>query len=190
MIASLEGELGAIEETGIVLALGGLGLRVRVPTRSLANLGPVGSRVRLHTYLLVRENELALFGFEEATERSLFETLLGVSGVGPRVALGLLSHLRVDQLAGAIAGGDTDALSRVPGVGKKLAQRLALELKSKVEWLAPSEVPLVAEDETLAALQALGYSRQEAQEALRRLPQEAEGVEVRLRLALQQLARL
>lgn len=189
MIASLEGQLAAVEDGALVLLLHGVGLRVRVPGRDLAQLGPVGGRIRLHTYLLVRENELSLFGFLQEEDRQLFQLLLGVSGVGPRLALGLLSQASAAQLAASISSGDVARLSLTPGVGRRTAERLVVELKDKLEAFGMETGQGPADEEALAALVSLGYGRQEAWEALRKVEPEADGSEERLRLALRELLR-
>ncbi|HEY1011875.1 MAG TPA: Holliday junction branch migration protein RuvA, partial [Herpetosiphonaceae bacterium] len=118
MIASIRGIVQHIGTDHAVIELGGLGLQVFAPRRVLAQLGQIGDPAQLHTYLHVREDALALYGFESPAQRGLFETLLGVTGIGPKVALGLLSAGSPEELQGAIAREDTAMLSRVPGIGK------------------------------------------------------------------------
>lgn len=161
---------GTLEERGpgyVVVAVGGLSLRVFTPSSTLTQLGPIGSPVRLLTYLLVREDALALYGFATAEERSLFEQLLTVSGVGPRGALALLSAMEVETLRRAIVAGDTTRLTLVPGIGKKTAERLVLELRGKFGARA---IAAEARDElaadVAAALATMGYTTQQIQQAL------------------------
>jgi Holliday junction DNA helicase RuvA len=191
MIASLEGRLASVEKDAVVIQVGGLGLRVYVPQGLLAGCGPLGSKLALHTHLHVRESELTLYGCATEDELRLFELLLGVSGVGPKVGLALLSRLSADQVRAAIAGEQDKVLSQVPGIGSKTAKKIILDLRDKVE--APDGlvvkpeglVELAAEDEeVLGALTMLGYSVVEAQTALQHVPPDVRGIEERLRAAL------
>lgn len=187
MIASLHGELQHKEESTLVIAVGGVGLRVSV-AKGLADQFKVGEKVFVHTHLIVRENELSLYGFETTDERSLFLHLLGVDGVGPKVALSVLSTLSLDAVERAVFSEEGEIFSRVPGVGKKTAQKIALHLKDK---LKPTDVfgrvasMTDVDGEVLAALTALGYSIVEAQTAIQAIPKDSsQDVEERLRLAL------
>ncbi len=184
-IARLQGEVLERGPGWLVVQVGGIGLQVTVPL-PLAAAARVGEHVSLFTHLLVKEDGIGLYGFASDRDRELFETLLGVSGVGPRAALALLSALGPDALSEAIEQGDADALARAPGVGRKLAGRIVLELRGKLA--APSVPP--DQRELVQALQALGYSREEAREALRAtdLPADAP-LEEKLRAVLSRLAR-
>ena len=188
MISSLLGELQHKEDNSLVVAVGGVGLRVAVP-KGLAERLNVGDKIFLHTHLIVRENELSLYGFESAEDRKLFTTLLGVDGVGPKVALSVLSTLTLDAIQRAIFSDEPDLLSRVPGVGKKTAQKMALYLKDRLKPAdALSRVASMSDmdAEVLAALTSLGYSVIEAQSAIQSIPKDATpDVEERLRIALQ-----
>jgi len=188
MISSLLGELQHKEDNAIVVAVGGVGLRVSVP-KGLAERLTVGDKIFLHTHLIVRENDLALYGFETAEDRKLFATLLGVDGVGPKVALSVLSSLTIDAIQRAIFSDEPDLLSRVPGVGKKTAQKMALYLKDRLkptDALAKVAAMSDMDSEVLAALTALGYSVIEAQSAIQSISKDApKDVEERLRIALQ-----
>src|SRR5918911_3696683 len=128
MIASIRGTLLSIGVDHVIVETGGIGLLVYAPRNVLGALGEIGSEVRLYTHLHIREDLLALYGFATSDQRHLFETLLGVSGVGPKVALSMLSSAAPDELRVAISSGDTAKLARVPGIGKKTAERLVLEL--------------------------------------------------------------
>lgn len=189
MIATLRGKLGSRGDDHVVVEVGGIGFRVRVLPSVLDGLGAPGSEVELHTHLHVRENELALYGFASEDELALFQLLLTVSGVGPRVALGILSAASVDTLRLAIAQGNAEALSQMPGIGKKTAQRLVLDLKGKIDVTGLPPVPKLtpADAEVIAALTSLGYSVVEAQRALRSLPPEEMSVEDRVLAALRYL---
>ena len=188
MISSLLGELQQKEDNALVVAVGGVGLRVSVP-KGLAERLNIGEKVFLHTHLIVRENDLSLYGFESAEDRKLFTTLLGVDGVGPKVALSVLSTLTIDAIQRAVFSDEPELLSRVPGVGKKTSQKIALYLKDRLkpsDGLARVASMSDVDSEVLAALTALGYSVVEAQSAIQSIPRDAsQDVEERLRLALQ-----
>jgi len=191
MIAYIEGHLVAIEKDAVIVQVGGVGLRVFVPKSLLERCGTIGSPLSLHTYLHVRENEIALYGCAAEEELRMFKLLIGVSGVGPKAALAILSHLAPETLQGIIAGGQTNALSQVPGIGTKTAQKIILDLKDKVQagvGVSPPLATLGQEDiEVVAALGALGYSIVEAQTAVQHVPPNVRGVEERLRAALSYL---
>ncbi len=180
LIARLRGVVEEISEGQLVVSVGGVGLLVHVSTGVQAIRG---AALELYTELLVRENELTLYGFSGPDEQRLFRTLLTVGGVGPRAALALLSALGVDELAIAIANGDAGALAKAPGVGPKLANRIVLELRGKLAE-APAQLA-TRNSEAQAALMALGYTQAEAAEALARLdmPPDA-ALEERVRAAL------
>ncbi len=188
MIATLRGEVTQIEDNAIVLEVGGVGMRVFVPAPVRTQL-KTGEVVLLYTHLVVREDALTLYGFETQADRELFNTLLGVDGVGPKVALSVLSTMTLDAIQRAVFAEEPDVLSRVPGVGKKTAQKMALHLKDKLKPTdALSRVASMSDTdgEVLAALTALGYSVIEAQTAIQAIPKDApEDVEDRLRIALQ-----
>ncbi len=173
MISTLTGRLTAVGPDRVIIDVGGVGFTVIMPSSSLSALGLPGTTVKVHTHLHVREDNLSLFGFAAAEELSLFEMLLNVSGLGPKLALAMLSTLNPEQLATAIATGNTDVLEMVPGIGKKVASRLVLELKDKMGtgWFATS-VPDGAGNHTevVQALTSLGYSSAEALKAVSTLP--------------------
>ena len=188
MIATLRGEISQIEDNAIIVEVGGVGMRVFAPT-PLRTKAKAGEMIFLFTHLVVREDALTLYGFESQADRDLFNTLLGVDGVGPKVALSVLSSMTLDAIQRAIFADEADLLSKVPGVGKKTAQKMALHLKDKLKPTdALAKVAAMADydSEVLAALTALGYSVVEAQSAIQSLPKDApKGVEERLRVALQ-----
>lgn len=187
MIATLRGEISQIEDNALILEVGGVGLRVFAPAPLRGRL-KVGEIAFLFTHLVVREDALTLYGFESQADRDLFNLLLGVDGVGPKVALSVLSTLTLDAVQRAIFAEEADLLSRVPGVGKKTAQKIALHLKDKLkpsDALAQMASMADYDSEVLAALTALGYSVVEAQAAIQSLPKDAPtDVEERLRAAL------
>jgi Holliday junction DNA helicase RuvA len=176
VIAFLTGTVAGKGATWSLLDVHGVGFRLAMSTTSLAALSAEGDEVTVHTYLYVREDELSLYGFESLAERELFERLIGVSGVGPKVALAVLSALAPDMLKGAIAREDVTLLSSVPGVGKKTAQRMIIDLKDKLDLpdLGAGEVGGGAESgaavEARDALLAMGFSSAEAALALRDMP--------------------
>ena len=187
MIATLRGQVSHIEENALIIEVGGVGMRVFIPAPVRTN-AKAGEMLFLFTHLVVREDALTLYGFESQADRDLFNTLLGTDGVGPKVALSVLSTMTLDAIQRAVFSDEADLLSKVPGVGKKTAQKMALHLKDK---LKPSDVLAgVAaltdyDSEILAALTALGYSVVEAQAAIQSLPKDAPtDVEERLRVAL------
>lgn len=169
MIASLHGRLESMSDDGVVLNVGGIGFQVYLPTSTLSSLGNIGEEVSLHTHLHLREDSVTLYGFASADELRLFQTLLGVSGLGPRLALAMLSAMSLEQLTMAVATGSTDLLMSIPGIGKKVANRLVLELKDKVAagWVTTPAAQLAEENtDVLAALVSLGYSASEASRAV------------------------
>jgi len=191
MIASLEGVVARISADSAVVAVGGVGFKVFMPTPVLSTLGGVGKNVHLLTHLHVTDGDMSLYGFSSEAELWLFETLIGVSGLGPRLGMAMLSTLRVDQLTMAIASGGADVLTAVPGIGKKMAQRVVLELKDKVgAGLVSEPMGQIAQENTdvLAALTALGYSIAEASQAVAALPADSDmSLEDRIKTALQSL---
>lgn len=187
MIASIEGFVLSRQSDSLVLSLGGLGVRVYAPADVLAQQRP-GDTLFLHTHLHVREQELTLYGFASEQDLALFQLLLGVSGIGPKSALSVLSNMPADALRLAISQEQPGVLARLPGIGKKTAEKIVLELKDKVgtpEGVTPELAALSEADaEVIDALTALGYSIVEAQRAVQALPREVRDVEERLRLAL------
>ena len=180
MIASIRGRLQLLDGEHAVLEVGGLGIEILASGRTLGALsGRLGEEVSLHTYLHVREDALQLFGFRSVRERVFFHWLIGVSGVGPKVALAVLSGYPVEELELAVARDDVKKFESISGIGKKLAQRLVVELGDKVGELPPvsaGEAGSAASDSFIAArsaLQNLGLSLREAEEALRGAPEGA-----------------
>jgi holliday junction DNA helicase RuvA len=188
MIATLRGEIAQVEENALVLEVGGVGLRVFVPS-PLRTRMKAGEVILLYTHLVVREDALTLYGFESQAERELFNILLGVDGVGPKAALSVLSTLTLDAVQRAIFADEVEILNRVPGIGKKTAQKMAIHLKDRLkpmDTLASVAAMTDRDSEVLAALASLGYSVVEAQAAIQALPKDApEDTEERLRMALQ-----
>lgn len=185
MISYVRGPLVEIEEDVIVVESGGMGFNIHVPLSVLEELPRTGTEVRLYTYLQVREDAMSLYGFLNRQDLGMFKQLIGVNGIGPKAALGILSAMRPDDLRLAIVSGDAKAISRAPGVGPKTAQRVILDLKDKVklEDMLPGGDPGAASGdggstagmagsagmEAIGALVALGYSNMEASKAVRRV---------------------
>jgi Holliday junction DNA helicase RuvA len=188
VIAFLEGRVADKSGGHAVIAVNGVGYDVQVPGSTLAKLPSIGKTARLHTRMVVRDDAMVLFGFATPDERELFDLLVTVTGVGPKVALSFLSALAPESLRRAIATGDVAALTVVPGVGKKVAQRVALDLKDRLGGdVVIVEGPLV---DVREALLALGLSPQEASDAMVGLPVgEGRAVEDLLREALQNVGR-
>lgn len=190
MIASVEGEVIGLADSYLVVRVGGsIGLQVFAPAPLRARLRMM-DHIFLHTHLIVREDVLALYGFESEQEREYFNLLLGVNGVGPRMALAVLSTLSVDAMRRAVANEQGEIFARVPGVGKRTAQKILLHLQDRIKAGDGFDIPgasIAGSDESvLEALTALGYSVVEAQTAIQFIPRDApDDVEERLRLALQ-----
>jgi Holliday junction DNA helicase RuvA len=191
MIGKLTGVLLEKNPPQILIDCHGVGYEVDVPMSTFFNLPAVGAQVSLLTHFVVREDAQVLFGFGTAAERDAFRQLIRISGVGPRTALGVLSGLSVADLAAAVTNQDATRLVKVPGIGKKTAERLLLELKGKLgaEVGATSVAGLSpAHTDITQALMALGYNEKEASAALKGLPPEL-GVSEGIKWALRQLAR-
>ena len=187
MIASLSGRVQEIGEDNAVIGVGGVGLLVYLPAPLVHSLR-IGEQVSLFTHLVVREDALTLFGFETQDARQAFNLLLGVNGVGPRLALAILSTLEVEAIRRAVFHEQSEVFVRVPGVGKRTSQKILLHLQDRIP-AAPGLEPVAAmsdvDTEVLEALTSLGYSVVEAQAALQAIPRDTPAeVEVRLRLAL------
>lgn len=190
MIASISGTVQRIEKDALVILVGGVGVRTFVPRTVLEDVGGAGRSIQLQTHLIVREQELALYGFLTQEDLQLFEVLLGVNGVGPKVALSILSTLSPELLKSAILQEETVILQRVPGIGKKTAERIMFQLRDKLDVADVSSAgPFVSDvdADVIDFLTGLGFSIVEAQSALQNLPREAKTVDERVQLALQYL---
>ncbi len=188
MIASLQGKLESLSGDSAVINVGGIGFRVYMPTSSLSTLGTTGKEVKLYTHFHLREDNATLYGFSSTDELELFQTLINVSGLGPKLARAMLSAMSVEKLTMAIATGSTELLTSIPGIGKKMANRLILELKDKIAagWITTPAAELAAENtDVLAALTSLGYSVTEATQAVAALPHDQDlSLEEKIKLAL------
>lgn len=188
MIRMVRGTVIARGKDYLVIDVNGVGYKVFVPEPTALSAN-VNETLMLHTYLQVREDALNLFGFANEEELGMFELLLGVNGVGPKVALSAVAVLSPDMLRLAISSEEPAMIARVPGVGKRTAEKIVLELRDKVKHVSGVQSLGLASDvdsEVIDALTSLGYSIVEAQRAVQKLPKDAVGVEERLRLALSQ----
>lgn len=188
MISTIHGEIIKIDPDGVVINIGGMGIKVFTTETTRMN-SETGKNAFLYTHLVVREELLALYGFETESEKEIYVQLLGVNGVGPRTALGILSNVSVENIRKAVLSDQPALLSKVPGVGVKTAQKIILYLQGKIKADAGLMETLKVTDvdsEVLEALTGLGYSIVEAQSALQAIPKDTpDDLETRLRIALQ-----
>ncbi len=201
MISTLQGTLVSKSPMEVVVDVGGVGYGLQIPLSTYEAIGNVNSDVRLFTYLHVREDSLQLFGFATDEERALFRLLVSVNGIGPRMAQGILSGSSVNEIRDHIVQGNLSALTTIPGIGKKIAERMIIELREKIvraESAAPvqagtTEYQSHVRSEALLALLSLGYARSVAERALRAAIQESEGshvsVEALIKAALRAAAK-
>lgn len=189
MISFIEGKIEFLSEKYLVLNVGGMGYKIFISPETSQKISEKGNIVKLWTHLEVREDAMELFGFLQMGELSLFETLLSVSGVGPRTALGILGVGSIDNLRRAIGAGDSSYLTRVSGIGKKTSERIIVELKDKMagKGVLVNAPELREEVDALEALISLGYSQSEARDALQKTSSEKKAEE-RVREALKNLA--
>lgn len=188
MISFLKGEVSNITSNSLEIVCRNIGYKVYCPARTLAAYA-LGDAVEVFTHLYLRQDAQELYGFETREERDFFEVLIGISGIGPKTALGVLAVAPLGILKKAIASGDTSILTRVSGIGQKTAQRIIMELKDKVgEQDGGSEI-LREGGDVIEALTGLGYTRTQAQEALRKIPESMEGVENKVKEALKILGK-
>ena len=182
---------GNLETKGVDFAdisIGGITLRANIPTKTSEDLGEVGSSVRLHTSLQVRQDQISLYGFSTKEDRTTFDTLININGVGPRLALAILSTFTAGELSTVVNSEDSNTLTQVPGVGKRTASRILLELKGKVDEISDIVTVDNKAQDVLAALVALGYSAQEARQAMANVPPNEDiNGEDWIRIALQHL---
>ncbi len=193
MYAFFKGTLYSAMENYAIVECGGIGYKIFVPRRFL-NTAPVGEQVMLYTHLIVREAELSLYGFESEADKKMFERLIGISGIGPKAGLAILSQMNSDEVARAVFSGDTGAFSKVSGIGKKTSERIVLELKDKLDIGAAwgnaqntSDTPANALQEAAEALINLGYQKAEAAAAVRSVAALADSAEELVLLALRRL---
>jgi Holliday junction DNA helicase RuvA len=195
LISSISGEIEGAGADYVLLNIGPFTLKIFVPTIDMANLENQNTTVQLHTHLVVREDDLQIYGFITQQGRDHFESLIGISGVGPRVALAVLSVLSPDEVVIAINSGDSATLSKAPGVGKRTAERIIVELKSKIEpsdgvgQLASQLNGNTGTDPALQWLIGLGFSSLEARQALAVETIDGLSVDQRVRRALQRMGK-
>lgn len=186
MIASLRGRLLEKHPNFVIIDAGGVGYAVTVPVSTFSHIGGIGEEVRLLIYTHVREDTLALYGFAGGREKELFEKLITISGIGPRLAVTILSGLPTDELLDAIRVGDAKRLTRIPGVGRKTGERIALELREKLESLDTDERPEgvslsdAMQQDVVSTLINLGCNRAAADKAVRKAVTEGVAVEFEL----------
>lgn len=171
MIAHLRGKLLAKHPNQAIVETAGVGYDVTISVPTFSDLPAVGAEVALHIHTHVREDLIALYGFLRPSEKLLFEKLITVSGIGPKLAITILSGMAADEMVGAIRGNDVARLTRIPGIGKKTAERMVLELRDKLPAAGPATAPAVPamnaiEEDVLSALMNLGYQRAAAEKAL------------------------
>lgn len=191
MIGRLRGQLVAKNPPQILIDVAGVGYEVDVPMSTFCNLPELGANVMILTHLVTREDAQLLYGFLSEEERTLFRALIKISGIGPRIGLAILSGMNASDLVNAIENGESGLLTRIPGIGKKTAERLVLELKGKLLGVGlSSSLPTSNANhaDIISALVALGYSEREAQSATKALPPET-SVSDGIRLSLQHLTR-
>ena len=189
MIAHLRGRLLAKHPNQAIVETGGVGYEVTISVPTFSDLPAVGSEVALHIHTHVREDSIALYGFLRPAEKQLFEKLINVSGIGPKLAITILSGMAADEMVGAIRGNDIARLTRIPGIGRKTAERLVLELRDKLPAATGGEVPAAptmsaVEEDVLSALMNLGYQRAAAEKAVSSAAKNGGSFEVMFRHAL------
>jgi Holliday junction DNA helicase RuvA len=191
MISGVKGIVESIGSNWVIIDMGGISVQVFVPTSVLTKVGNAGQTVKLHTHLHVREDNLTLFGFSSTRELAIFETLITVKGIGPKLGLAMLSAMDAEQLTMSISSGDTDILTAVPGIGKKTADRIVLELKDKIggSWMMKQDMESIQNNsDVVSALTSLGYSVAEASRAIASLPSSPHlDIEEKVKLALKYL---
>ena len=184
MISHLNGKLEHVDHNHVVIDVGNVGYRVNVPASTLSRMPKPGENVKLFTLQIVREDDISLYGFLNREERSLFSTLLSVSGIGPKMAMAMISGFSLDRLVSAIAQGDIELLSSISGIGRKTAERIVVELREKIgktyavkpeQMTAGMKGDQTLVSDSISALISLGYSPREAREAILRLDAEKLG---------------
>lgn len=188
MIGSIKGRLEEIGADSAIINVNGIGFHVYIPSSTLSNLGTAGTEVKLYTHFQMREDGISLYGFARSAELALFKNLLSVSGLGPRLALTMLSEMDMEALAATIVSGNAELLTNIKGIGKKTASRIVLELKDKLasgDVLLPLSATLQENNDVVAALISLGYSTAEAARAVAGLPRDEKlGLEDKIKFAL------
>ena len=203
MLAYIKGSLEIKTNDYIVVDVGGLGYKVNMSKKSLENVGNIGDKIKVHTYYRVREDDISIFGFNTNEELRMFELLLSVSGIGAKVALTILSNIEIAEFALAVITEDVTKIVKIPGIGKKSAQRIILELKDKLKSqqlaeseeqeenkLSKQETNTEAQEEAIAALQILGYGKKEIEKAFEKLANKNVSVEELIKKGLTILSQM
>lgn len=180
MIAELNGKIISKSSTEVIISCGGVGYMALISVKTSEKLPARGKDTRIHTLLIPRDDALNLYGFADTGEREAFKMLVSVSGIGAKIALGILSSLEIDELQEYVIGGNTAALSKLPGIGKKTAERIILELREKIQKLGAAAgiadtSKLMAKEEAVSALVTLGYGRPHAEKAVGRALKDMDG---------------
>ena len=191
MISYLEGKVISATEKFAVILVNGMGYKVFMPLGASAKIPREGEAVKIYTHLHVREDSMELYGFLDAAELELFELLITVSGVGPRVGLAIISTDKPGVLAGAIASEDKVFLTKISGIGRKIAEKVIVELKDKIELLSfgAQKADVALDGDAIDALMSLGWNVREARDALKKVPKEITKTELRIREALKLLGK-
>jgi len=189
MIGFIEGKIEFSTDKCVIVSVNGLGYKVFISLNTFKNMPDKGKEVRLYTYLYVREDVMALYGFLTREELEFFELLISISGIGPKGALGILAIASVKSLKKAIASGESEILTKVSGIGKKTAAKIILELKERIDELPEETGKVSADSEVIDALVALGYKLTEAREALRKIPEDTKEVGKKVKEALKILGK-
>jgi len=192
MISYLEGTIIFKGERFVVISAGGVGYKVHMAPETLRSIAPIGEAIKIWTHLHVRETDMDLYGFLTYAEMQFFEVLIGVSGIGPKSALGILGIAPLDMLKRAIAMGESTYLTKVSGIGKRMAEKIIVELRDKLGGANMPEgvrTELAADADVLDALIAMGYSQREAREAVSRISSDMSGTKERLGEALRLLGK-
>ena len=203
MLAYIKGSLEIKNNDYIVIDVGGLGYKINMSKKALENVGNIGDKVKVYTYYRVREDDISIFGFNTNEELRMFELLLSVSGVGAKVALTILSNIEITEFALAVITDDVNKIVKIPGIGKKSAQRIILELKDKLKAqelaeadgqeenkITKQEKNSEAEEEAIAALQILGYGKKEIEKAFEKLANKNVSVEELIKKGLTILSQM
>ena len=194
MIAHLRGRLLAKHPNQAIVETGGVGYDVTISVPTFSDLPSLGAEIALHIHTHVREDAIALYGFLRLSEKALFEKLITVSGIGPTLAIKILSGMAADEMVGAIRGNDIDRLTRIPGIGRKTAERMVLELRDKLPEAGPPLAPAApamsaTEEDVLSALVNLGYQRAAAEKAVALVAKSGQPFEVMFREVLAGLSK-
>jgi len=190
MIGFIEGKIELSTDKYVVINVNGVGYKIFISLNTFKNLPKKGERAKLYTYLYVREDKMQLYGFIKKEELDFFELLVSISGIGPKGALGILTIAPVKTLKRAIISGESEILTKVSGIGKKMAGKIVLELKSKIDDISLEEGEKIGIDgQALDALVALGYKLSEAREALRRIPEDIKEIGDKVKEALKILGK-